>query len=208
MPRGNGSEDAPACECRMMTMPSTFRRGLFVLLAVSMSWGTACGSDDPPNSSPNVAGSGAAIMDMSCPADTPPFNFGPTGLLAANETLGVKVFLEEASSKPPFFGMNDWTIDITDMTGNPMPQATLTWACAFMPLHGHGSNPKMVENLGGGRYKLLKQNMAMGGQWEIRVWVDPKGGGEAYTGGIGGAPSVCAMPGDPLVLRACVPRQI
>lgn len=176
---------------------------LVVVLVVSAA---ACGSDESgPRSD---LGDSDEALDESCPSDTPPFNFGPTGLSAVNESSGVKVFLEEASSKPPFYGTNDWTIAITDVSGKPMPEATLTWACAFMVHHGHGSNPKLVENLGDGRFRLLKQNLAMSGQWEIRLWVDPTGAAEAYTGGIGSARSVCAGPGEPLILRACVPRSI
>lgn len=187
-----------------MMMPTPLRMVLAVALVVSAS---GCGSDES-NPHAGLGDSESDDLDQSCPSDTPPFNFGPAGLSATDETLGVKVFLEDASSKPPFFGTNDWTIAITDMSDAPMPEATLTWACAYMPLHGHGSNPKLIENLGDGRYRLLKQNMAMGGQWEIRLWVDPTGAGEAYTGGIGGALSVCGMSGEPLVLRACVPRSI
>jgi hypothetical protein len=186
--------------------PRAIRSGLFVLLIAS---GVACKSDgdamDPPD-----AGTTDSGIDMSCPKNTPEFNFGPTGLSAANETMGVKVYLETASDKPPLFGSNDWTIVFTDMMGDAMPEANLTWACAFMPAHGHGSNPKMVENLGGGRYKLVRQNMAMQGGWEIRLWVDPTGGGTTYTGGklTSINRTACSGPGgeQSLTLYACVQR--
>jgi hypothetical protein len=184
---------------------SAVRTGLIVAL---IAGGVACGSDDDGTEpSPELDGE---MPDPSCPKDTPPFDFGPTGLNATNETMGVKVFLDEASSRPPQNGTNDWTIEFTDMQGNAMPTANLTWACAWMPAHGHGSNPKVVENLGMGRFKLLKQNMAMQGGWEIKLWVDPTGAGETYTGSNAGSinRTACTKPGtDPsLTLRACVPR--
>lgn len=189
-----------------MVMPSCLRTGMFVLLIASC---VACGSDDGTLDPPD-AGKTAAPIDMSCPDNTPTFDFGPTGLGAANEKMGVKVFLEHASDRPPLNGSNDWTIDFTDMMGNAMPEANLTWACAFMPAHGHGSNPKKVENLGGGRYKLLKQNMAMQGGWEIRLWVDPTGGGTTYSGGSFSSlnRSACSGPNveQSLTIYTCVPR--
>jgi hypothetical protein len=187
---------------------SAIRTSLFVLL---IAGAFACGSDDdgvePPGRELD-----AEVTDptKSCPAETPPFDFGPTGLGATNEVMGVKAYLDTASSKPPQNGSNDWTIAFTDMQGAAMPTANLTWACAWMPAHGHGSNPKIVESLGGGRYKLLKQNMAMQGGWQIRLWVDPTGGGTTYTGGNAGSinRTSCTKPGtDPdLTLYACVPR--
>jgi hypothetical protein len=187
--------------------PSATRTALLVLMIAS---GVACGGDDDKNAPTEVAGSGDGALDASCPADTPTFAFGPTGLHAMDPKTGVGVYLENASDIPPLYGSNDWQVKFTDTTGNPMPQANLTWACAFMPLHGHGSNPKMVENLGNGSWKLMKQNMAMQGGWEIRLWVDPTGGGETYAGGTGAGidRSACTGPGveQTLVLKACVPR--
>jgi len=148
-------------------------------------------------------------MSATCPSDTPPFDYGPMGLTSApNMALGIKAFLVTASSRPPFKGPNDWTIAITNLDGAAMPDANLTWACAFMPTHGHGSNPKMVNKLGDGQFELVKQNMAMEGGWEIRLWVDPMGGGTPYTGGSSALdPNACRGPGTDvsLVLKACVP---
>jgi hypothetical protein len=179
------------------------------LIVVLIAGGVACGSDDE-GMEPHDHEVGHDMEDLSCPPDTPEFDLGPTGLNATNETMGVKVFLAEASSRPPQNGSNDWTIEFTDMQGNAMPTANLTWACAWMPAHGHGSNPKVVENLGGGKFKLSKQNMAMQGGWPIKLWVDPTGGGTTYTGGNAGSinRTACTKPGtDPsLTLYACVER--
>lgn len=165
----------------------------------------ACGADDPTNS--------GGVMVMSdatgCPEDTPPFELGPTGLGASNEALGIKVYLESASHIPPAFDFNDWTVALTDTAGAPLQSAQITWACAFMPLHFHGSNPKAVNDLGGGKFELQQQNLAMYGKWLIRLWVDPSGEGEPYEGSstsIG--TKACSEPGtEPtLEVRTCVPQ--
>jgi hypothetical protein len=183
---------------------TAMRTSLALVLAAV---GTGCGSDDEPNTPPGVEPD--AGLDTSCPADTPPFDFGPTGLSETNEMAGVKAYLETASDKPPFYGPNDWTIAFTDLDGKPASNAVLTWACAFMPKHGHGSSPKRVNDLGDGRYELMQQNMAMQGGWEIRLWVDMTGAGTPFKGGgVGINRSACAQPRtEPtLKLRACVPR--
>lgn len=174
---------------------------LLVLLA-------GCGADDDPGTGTGGVGADAGL-DTSCPPNTPPFDFGPMGLSDQDDALGLKVFLETASDKPPLYGPNDWTIAFTDLEGKPASNAVLTWACAFMPKHGHGSSPKSVNDLGGGRYELMKQNMAMQGGWEIRLWVDTTGTKEAFKGGtVGINRSACAEPrSEPnLILNACVPR--
>jgi hypothetical protein len=93
------------------------------------------------------------------------------------------------------------------LDGNVLPQANLTWACAFMPAHGHGSNPRTVTKLGDGRFELQKQNMAMEGGWLIELWVDPTGETEAFEGarGTGLGTSACGKPGEPLLMKVCVP---
>jgi hypothetical protein len=145
----------------------------------------------------------------SCPADTPPFEFGPTGLGDTNEELGIKVYLESASAMPPAHDFNDWTIALTDLDGVPLPSAQITWACAFMPLHAHGSNPKAINELGEGRFELQKQNMAMYGGWLIQLWVDPAGGGEPFeSSGTSIGTRACAEPGTKpsLEIQTCVPQ--
>jgi hypothetical protein len=179
------------------------------LFSALIGVGAGCGPDEQ-TADPVDAGD-ATTVSKACPPNTPEFNSGATGLTSEpNETLEFKAHLVEASSMPPANGFNDWTIAITDLDGNPLPDASLIWACAFMPVHNHGSNPKTVIRLGDGRFELKRQNMAMEGGWEIELWVDPTGKTEPYEGGRGTdlAPSACVPHGttaSPLVMKACVP---
>jgi len=179
-----------------------------VLFAVLVGVTTACDSgDDEP--APAADAGDTSEPSKACPPDTPEFNLGATGLTSEpNEALGIKAHLVGASAKPPANGYNDWTIEITDLDGNALPDASLVWTCAFMPAHGHGSNPKTVDKLGEGQFELIRQNMAMAGQWLIELWVDPTGETPSYEGrGTGIIPSACSKPGttSSLVLKACVP---
>ena len=83
-------------------MQVTAIRTCLILLLAAI--GTGCGSDDDPAGPMAVDGDAG---DVACPSNTPPFDFGPTGLSATNEAVGVKVYLETASDKPPFYGPND-----------------------------------------------------------------------------------------------------
>jgi hypothetical protein len=179
-----------------------------VLFAVLVGVTTACDSgDDEPAA---VADAGDTDEpSKACPPDTPEFTLGAKGLASEpNEALGIKAHVVDASAKPPANGYNDWTIAITDLDGNPLPDATLVWVCAFMPAHSHGSNPKSVTSLGEGRFELVKQNMTMAGGWLIQLWVDPTGETPNYAGrGTGIITSPCSKPRTTasLVLKACVP---
>lgn len=133
-------------------------------------------------------------------------------MLASDSKSGIAVRVLDGPV-PPEYGYNTWTIQLVDAaTMAPAPNARLTWQCAYMSVHGHGSNPKSIESLGEGKYKLVDMNMRMFGPWEVQFWIDPTGQMAQYvptsniingmacnpTSGVVGAPSV--------EIKACVPR--
>ena len=188
------------------SMRSTFYRACALVPALMIC--TACPEEDN-GEDPIVfdAGPGAS----ACPVDTPEFTVGAAGLSVTDEAMNLKVRVEAADYVPPRFGINSWTVAITDLADQPLPQAKLVWACAFMPAHGHGSNPRAVEKLDDKLWQLDRQNMSMQGGWEIRLWIDPAGTGSDFTGAAGGINSdACRAPNAKpatLTLRTCVPRK-
>ena len=170
---------------------------------------TACADDAAMRPADDAEGS----VESSCPPELPEFSTGRAGLTVMDPKLGIKVRVDDADYQPPRFGTNTWTIAVTDAADQSLPAAQLTWACAFMPLHGHGSNPRVVEKLDATRWRLGGQNMAMQGVWEIRLWIDPDGGSEEFRGAQAGGlqGNACRAPdGGPETLRimTCVPRQL
>jgi hypothetical protein len=122
----------------------------------------------------------APIQSEQCPADTEEFRDGPNGLLRMDPQTGISVRIVNAEAVPPTKDFNDWTIAVTDANGAVLPDAQVTWACAWMPVHGHGSNPKRVNKLDGGRFELKQQNLSMYGGWQIKLWITADGG-DAYV---------------------------
>jgi hypothetical protein len=125
-----------------------------------------------------AAGSGP--KSSKCSADYLNFSVGPTSPAASTAGSAVAVRVLDGPV-PPEYGYNTWTIQILDAaTMQPLPSAKLTWQCSYMSVHGHGSNPKTVENLGNGQYKLTNQNLRMVGPWEVKFWIDPTGAMDEY----------------------------
>lgn len=177
----------------------------------------ACGSDD--DNPPPMADTAGAPADASeeCIPGTPEFTVGMFGLTKGDPTGRFSVRIVDANFQPPFKGFNNWVIQISDTGGNPMPQASLTWACAWMPAHGHGSNPRAVMKMDGGQFKLVEQNFSMNGGWLVRFWIDPDGKAQNYLPGtVSGARSTSACtPTSPgavgqnmnIEFTVCVPRE-
>jgi hypothetical protein len=178
----------------------------------------ACAQDEvSPGNPPLTGGSGEPAVDASeqCPANVEPFAIGASGLAKTDPATGLTVRLVDASASPPALDYNDWTIAITDAAGAPVQAAQITWACAWMAVHGHGSNPRQVKKLDAGRFELVKQNLAMYGPWQVRLWIDPTGASDAYVpqsggGGIVGGEICTPSNGAPfaptVVFDVCVPR--
>jgi hypothetical protein len=179
------------------------------LLLIVAALGTGCGSDDGSDGQP-VADYDAGD-DTSCPPETPQFVTGPAGLTREDATAGIKVRLDWAQYQPPAKDYNTWDLAITDLAGSPLPQAQITWACAWMPAHGHGINPKAITRLPDGRFEISKQNLSMNGGWDVRFWVNATGTGPEYSGGTEQRnANACKAPGGTqqnIEFKICVPRQ-
>lgn len=196
-------------------------RGIMLWAACLGTGACACAADngdgaDPVSVSPG-AGSGAAKTAV-CSDEYLAYSTGEENGLRvsiADSSFEVRL-LDSDQAPPPRKGYNTWTIAVRDATtGEPAVDATISWACAWMDVHGHGTNPKMVEALGDGNFRLVKQNFSMTGPWLVRLWVDPTGkeplyepqgistiadGAECHpTTGLQGAPNA--------VFKICVPEK-
>lgn len=149
-----------------------------------------------------------------CDPMLPKFTVGMNGLTAHDSTGQIKVRIDDASSLVPQRNYNTWRIVVEDANGQPNPNAKLNWACAWMAVHGHGSNPQAVNDLGPGTFELFKQNLSMYGPWAVELWVDPTGAGPNYSPQTGAKvmagdnciPSNDAAPSPNVTFDFCVPE--
>lgn len=127
------------------------------------------GDDDQPGGA-----SGAPPPPMGCAADTRKDVY-TAGLSKPAGALNVK--LVESRPGPPMKGTNAMTIEILDAAGQPVDGAMVT-VTPWMPDHAHGSAVKPeITPAGGGKYEVDKVYLAMAGLWQIKVSVQPPGGG-------------------------------
>jgi hypothetical protein len=183
-----------------------------VLTALSIAASlVACGDDSAPQVDADA--DTATPSDEQCPANLEPLRDGANGSLQTDAKADLSVRVVSAQALPPARDFNDWTIAITNANGDALPNAQVTWACAWMPVHGHGSNPKALEKLDDGRFELKRQNLSMYGGWQIKLWVTADGGQEyvppTSSGVLNG--NVCqpsnGTTGEPnIVFDICVPR--
>lgn len=128
----------------------------------------ACSSDDGSGST----GSGGPAT--GCAADIRKDVYTP-GLAKPAGTLSVKLL--ESKPGPPIKGTNTMTFEVVDAGGQPVDGATVA-VTPWMPDHAHGSAVKpVVTPMGSGKYVIDKVYLAMAGLWQIKVGVQPAGGG-------------------------------
>jgi hypothetical protein len=139
----------------------------------------ACGADDAAPQ-PQYEEAGPMPIKAQCPADLAKFAIGEAGLSVTDSEGRFSVRIDDASAAPPEKNFNDWTIAVLDADGKGMSEARINWACAWMAVHGHGSNPQSIEALGEGRFVLKRQNLSMVGPWAVFLWIDPSGAGAQY----------------------------
>jgi hypothetical protein len=180
---------------------------------------TACGDDSSTTTAGAAAmGGHGGDPDEQCPANYLPFSTGEeAGIKVPVKDTGFEVRLLEADNEPPARDFNTWTIGIRDAaTGSPAATPVITWACAWMDVHGHGTNPRRVEKTDDADYQLSDQNLSMFGPWEIRLWIDPTGAETPYAPGSGSTerngnacvPTHGAQGAPSAEFTVCVPRTV
>lgn len=178
------------------------------LLAIPLL--AACGSDDEMDAASVIDGD---VDDPAsvCSPEIPPFATGASGLTQMDEAANLQVRIAEADWEPPAKDYNTWEIAVTDLAGAPLSDAVISWACSWMPAHGHGINPKAIEKLPDGHFSLVKMNLSMNGGWDVRLWIDPTGAAAPFAGGTETRNSSACTPPDgnakqQIEFKVCVPR--
>jgi YtkA-like len=145
-----------------------FRQLVLSMTLVGAAFVGGCSGDDDGGSS------GGSAPATGCAADTRK-DIYTAGLSKQAGSLVVKLI--ESKPGPPIKGTNALTLEVLDAAGAPLDGASVT-VTPWMPDHAHGSAAKIVVTpLGGGRYQVDNVYLAMAGLWQIKIGVQPPGGG-------------------------------
>jgi hypothetical protein len=118
-------------------------------------------------------GGGSSTPDagdvVNCQDDPRVFAYAPNlTVTSAGGTL--KFVLVESDPAPPARGNDTWTLRVTDASGQPMANMSLS-VQTLMPNHGHGSSvTPQITNQGGGNYRVTPLYLFMPGVWRIRFF--------------------------------------
>ena len=133
-----------------------------IITCVALLAVTACGSP----SSDDVAAN-ACLEDTRAEPYT-------AGLERASDNGMFKARLVEGTPAPPDRGNNTWTLEILDPNGSPMGEVTDLRVKAWMPDHGHGTNPLWNDGTeqADGRFQVGPFNLFMPGLWQFTISVE------------------------------------
>jgi hypothetical protein len=195
-------------------MGESSRNTLRLLMGLALACTSAACASKVVTTPPGSGYEDAQPETPPCDPTLPAFTTGPSGLTTSDTTGQLKVRIESADNQPPAKSYNTWKIVVEDASGQPMPSAKLNWVCAWMAVHGHGSNPQQVNKLGNGELELVKQNLSMYGPWAVKLWIDPTGAGPEYLpqdgamvmAGNNCMPSNGAAPNPNVEIDFCVPE--
>jgi hypothetical protein len=82
--------------------------------------------------------------------------------------------LVEGTPAPPDRGNNTWSLQIMDPNGSPLAGVSEVRVRAWMPDHGHGTNPLWNEATAAqdGTFEVGPFNLFMPGLWEFTISVE------------------------------------
>ncbi len=123
-----------------------------------------------------AAGIGAAVMMQPPPADL------DLSLTRATDRGLFVGTLEPAAFPIPVGTIQTWTVAVAMPDGRPVEHAALS-IDGGMPQHGHGlpTEPRVTEELGGGRYRVEGMKFNMPGWWTITLEVSSAAGTDSAT---------------------------
>ena len=112
------------------------------------------------------ASGGRCFMRIECPDSIPTFKIG---LEAVGNEDTYKAVIVDAVPSPPQQFLNAWVVDIVDMDGAAVADATVDDVIPFMPAHGHGGIriPEWEALDEPGRFDVQVINMWMPGPWTV-----------------------------------------
>jgi hypothetical protein len=121
-------------------------------------------------------GGAGTTSDALCDSDPRAMVYA-AGLSATSSDGTLKVSIAGAQPAPPEKGINTWTIQLADGSGNPVSGATMS-VTPWMPDHSHGSSivPQVMPMASAGTYEVSLLDLFMPGLWQVTFDVTPASG--------------------------------
>jgi hypothetical protein len=137
----------------------TMRLAHILVLAFGLS---ACGGTDPGQQQQGL-----------CTEDARAETY-VAGLEKASDAGMFRARWVEGTPAPPDRGNNSWMLQVLDPNGSPMTGVTEVRVKAWMPDHGHGTNPLWNDGTvqSDGKYLVGPFNLFMPGLWQFTVSVE------------------------------------
>ncbi len=143
---------------------------ILVAASILTAFGIAsCTEEDPPETQPNPSACEDSELDYE-PMET--------GLTKASAGEVFQVRVASTTPSPPAEGKgNSMRVQLLDMDGAPLPDATLTKVVPFMPDHGHGTEevPEPGATDAEGYVDITNIDYRMPGVWRLELHVDAGG---------------------------------
>jgi len=112
---------------------------------------------------------------INCQDDPRVRTYSPN-LSVTSTTGSMKFFLVRSDPAPPAQGTDTWTIRVVDLSGNALPNLSLS-VDPFMPDHGHGTSVRAQASANGdGTYTVTPLYLFMPGVWRITFISAPDAG--------------------------------
>jgi hypothetical protein len=112
-------------------------------------------------------GGAGTTSEALCDSDSRAMAYA-AGLSATSSDGTLKVSIAGAQPAPPEKGINTWTVQLTDGSGNPVSEAAVS-VTPWMPDHGHGSSivPQVMPTKSAGTYQVTLLDLFMPGIWQV-----------------------------------------
>jgi photosystem II stability/assembly factor-like uncharacterized protein len=165
---------AIACGMLLFTMKRRWHLGLWWAVIV-----VALGCSDSSEDARGPIDESDAAAFVACPDSIPELEPGVS--FTGREGM-IRVEVLDASPMPARKYKNEWTIALTDASGEPLDDVEITRLEAYMPVHEHFSRPPAeVERLEDAGQLGATIHFIMRGPWEVQLEASSPSAGDDYV---------------------------
>ncbi len=166
MPDRTGLPDARACATigPMLLARTLFRGCAIASLGLGLTLTLGC---DPAESEEGETGGGEEAPASPCENEARAMEFS-AGLEVDSDEGVFRARLVDAMPAPPSRFINEWNLEF-EALGEAKLDAAELQVTPWMPDHGHGAAPLIIEPQDDGSFQVRMMDLHMIGYWEIHI---------------------------------------